>query len=207
MGTSGVGSASGSWLGPSGPTPRASCCAPAMRWSLAVLGALLLQPTTCTKMVFISTLMTLLAPCWAFSWWMRCAAFTACLTLSTLKIGSVAIAFPELEGLDLIYGCCCHNSTIGFVSVEVFHHHLMLLGMLEEGLIHYVLSFLFKSDPFLTSKCFIAWKSNSVLHTAFSASVWYWHLLTRSLICWSNWSVDSCSPCLMLLYISSMWFQ
>ena len=67
--------------------------------------------------------------------------------------------------------------------------------------------FFFNLTHFLTSKCFVAWKSNSVLHTIFSASVWYWHLSTRSLMHWSNWSVDSCSPCLMSLYISLMWFQ
>ena len=40
--TSGVGSASRSGLGPSGPTLGASHGAPAMGWSLAVLWALLL---------------------------------------------------------------------------------------------------------------------------------------------------------------------
>ena len=146
------------------------------------------------------------APCWAFSWWVRHAPFTACLTWATL--GSVAITFPELECLDLIYGCCCCNSTVGFVSVEVFYCHLMLLGMLEEGLNMWCpLSSSSDLTHFLTSKCFVAWKSNSVLHTIFSASVWYWHLSTRSLMHWSNWSVDSCSPCLMSLYISLMWFQ
>ena len=60
---------------------------------------------------------------------------------------------------------------------------------------------------FLTSKCFVVWKSNSVLCTIFSASVWYWHLSTMSLIHWSSWSVDLCSLCLMSLYILLMWFQ
>ena len=50
-------------------------------------------------------------------------------------------------------------------------------------------------------------KGNSILCTIFSASVGYWHLSTRSLMHWSNWSVDLCSPCLMSLYISSMWFR
>ena len=90
-------------------------------------------------MVFISTLVTFLAPCWAFSWWVRHVAFAACLTWATL--GSVAIAFPELECLDFIYGCCCCNSTIGLVSVEVFYCHLMLLGMLEKGFVCDFLSF------------------------------------------------------------------
>ena len=65
----------------------------------------------------------------------------------------------------------------------------------------------FNLTHFLTSECFVAWKSNSVLHTVFSALVWYWHLSTISLIHLLRWSVDSCSPCLMSLYISLMWFQ
>ena len=117
MGTLSVGSASRSQLGLSAPTLRASHSATATGWSFGVLGALLLQPTTCTKIVFIYTFMTFLALCWAFSQWMRHAAFTTCLTWATL--GSVVIAFPEIEWLDLIYGCCCCNSTIGFVLVEV----------------------------------------------------------------------------------------
>ena len=100
--------------------------------------------------------MTFLAPCWAFSQWMRQAAFAACLTWATL--GSVAIAFPELECLDFIYGCCHCNSTIGFVLVEVFYCHLMLFGMLEEGLIYDVLSLLLQSDPLFDFKMFCCMK-------------------------------------------------
>ena len=72
----------------------------------------------------------------------------------------------------------------------------------------YVMSSLFFFDltHFLTSKCFIAWNSSSVPHTIFSGMVCYWHHSTKSLICWSSWSIDSCSPCLSL-YISLMWFQ
>ena len=149
VGTSGVGSASRYQFWPSGPTLRASCGAPGMGWSLAVLWALLLQPTTCTKVVFISTLVTFLAPCWAFFWWVRWAA---CLTWATL--GSVAIAFPEPECLDFIYGCCCCDSTIGLVSVEVwsFYSHPMLLDMLGEGLICDILSLFLWSDPFFDFK-------------------------------------------------------
>ena len=151
----GVGSASRSQLGPSAYTLRASRGAPTMGWSIAVPGALMLQPTTCTKIVFISTLMAFLAPCWAFSWWVRHAAFTTCLTWATLD--SVAIVFPELEWLDLIYVCCCCNSTIGFVSVEVFFCHPMLLGMLEKGLICDILSLLW-SDPLFDFKMFCCMK-------------------------------------------------
>ena len=52
----------------------------------------------------------------------------------------VAITFLEFEGIDLINGCCCDNSTIELVSVEVFDHHLMLLGILEKGCVCDVLS-------------------------------------------------------------------
>ena len=168
MGTSGVGSASGSWLGLSGPTFRASHGASAMGWSLAVPGALFLWPITCTKMAFISKFMTFLAPCWAFSQWMRCTAFVACLAWATL--GSVAIAFHKLECLDLIYGCCCCNSTIGFLWLKPF---IVILCSLAQYVAWYVTSslFFFNLTHFLTSKCFVTWKSNSVLHTFFSTSV------------------------------------
>ena len=73
----------------------------------------------------------------------------------------------------------------------------------------YVTSYLFFFDQthVFTSKCFVAWKNNSVLGSSLFASVVYWHLLTRFLIRWFSWSVNSCSPCLMSMYILSMWFQ
>ena len=41
-------------------------------WSLAVPWApFALNYNTCTKMIFISTLVTIFAPCWAFSWQVR----------------------------------------------------------------------------------------------------------------------------------------
>ena len=64
----------------------------------------------------------------------------------------------------------------------------------------------FDRTHFFTLKCLVAWNKSSVLCTSFS-SVEYWHLLTRFLIHWSSWSVDSLSPCLMSLYISSIWLQ
>ena len=78
-------------------------------------------------MIFISTLVTFLAPCWAFSRQVRHTAFTTCLTLATL--GPMALTFPVLEGSDLIYGGCCCNSSIGLVSVEVLNSCLMLFGV------------------------------------------------------------------------------
>ena len=154
MSTSSVGSASGSWLRLSGLTLRACHFAPAMRLSLTVPRVFLLWPTTSIKVVFISTLMTFFAPCWTFSQWVGCAAFTACLTLGTLKVGSLAIAFPLLESVGLIYSHWCGNSTIWFVLVEVFHHHFMLLSLLEKSLIHDILSPLLQSDLPLGFKMF-----------------------------------------------------
>ena len=101
---------------------------------------------------FISTLVTIFAPCWAFSWQVQLSTSATCLIWATL--GSVAVTLLEVEGLDLIDGCCCSNSSIGLVSVEVFYCHLMLLGMLEEGLICDVLSLLLWSDPFFDLKRF-----------------------------------------------------
>ena len=49
---------------------------------------------------------------------------------------------------------------------------------------------------FFTSKCLVVWNNNSVLHTSFSASM-YWHFSTRFFICWSSLSIDSSSPCLI----------
>ena len=88
----------------------------------------LFGPTTCTEMIFITTLVTFLAPCWAFSTWVRHATFTACLPKATL--GSLAITFPEFEGSDLVYGGCHYKSSIGLVSVEVPDCCLMLFGIL-----------------------------------------------------------------------------
>ena len=70
-------------------------------------------PTASTKVVFISILMTFLAPCWVIlSVGETYAAFTACFTLGTLEIGSVAVTFPVFEGTYFIYNCCCWNSTV-----------------------------------------------------------------------------------------------
>ena len=79
-------------------------------------------------MVFIATLVTFLAPCWAFSRWVRHSTLTAYLTLVTL--GPLALTFPVLEGPYLIYGGCHCNSSIGLVLVEVFNSSLMLFGVL-----------------------------------------------------------------------------
>ena len=88
-------------------------------------------PTTHTKMIFISTPVTIFAPCWAFSWWVRLSTSATCLTWGTLCF--VAITFLEVEALDLINGCCCGNSTTGLMLVQVFYCHLVLLGMLEKA--------------------------------------------------------------------------
>ena len=79
---------------------------------LSVPPSWLLGPTLGTEVIFIATLMTLFAPCWAFSRWVRHSTLTAYLTLTS---GSLALTFPLLEGPDLIY-CGWHcNSSIGLV--------------------------------------------------------------------------------------------
>ena len=79
-------------------------------------------------MIFIATLVTFLAPCWAFSRWVRHSTLTTYLTLVTL--GPLALTFPVLEGPNLIYGGCHCNSSVGLVLVEVLNGHLVLFGML-----------------------------------------------------------------------------
>ena len=108
------------------------------------------HPATCSKMT-VSALVTYFTPHWAFSWWVRLSTFATYFTWAAL--GLVAITFSVLE-MDFINACCYGNSPIGLVSVEVFHHYLMLLGMLEEGLICDILSPLLQSDPLLDFKMF-----------------------------------------------------
>ena len=129
----------GGWLHAVGTFGHQLASRPGMMWltfafassecaaGLSVPGSWLLRPTLCTEVVFIATLVTFSAPCWAFSRQLRCSTLTAYLTIT---FGSLALTFPLLEGPDLIYcGCCC-NSSIGLVSLEVLDGCLMLLGML-----------------------------------------------------------------------------
>ena len=88
-------------------------------------------PTLHTKMVFISTFMTLFAPSRAFSGWMRCSILTIYLTLtSSLGSGLRSLAF-SCEGSDLVdCGRRC-NSTIGLVLVKVLDGCFVLFCMLQ----------------------------------------------------------------------------
>ena len=132
---------------------------------VSVLGIFsVLGPATYTKMIFVFTLVTFFAPHWALSWWMRCAALAACLTWATLD--SVAVTFFKLDYLDCIDHCCCCKSYVWFVLVEVFHHHLVPLGMWEEGLIHNILSPLLWSDPPFDFKMFCCMKKQLCSHCA-----------------------------------------
>ena len=145
---------------------------------------------------------------WTFSWLVWCAALAACFTWAfSYSVAVACVAFLVFEGSDFINCWCYHGSTIELVSVEVLYCHFVLFGMCWRS-DSYVTSSLFFFDltHFLTLKCLVTWKSNSVLHTSFSASLLYWHLSTMFLVHWSKWSVDSCSHCLMSLYILSMCF-
>ena len=208
MGTLGVGSASGSQLGPSAPTFRASHCAPAARWFLTVLRAFLLWPTTSNKVVFISTLMVFLAPCWTFSRWVRCAAFSGCLTLGTLK--------------SWLCGHC-----LSCIWRNLFHLWLLLLQFHCLICVSLSLSPSFHA-PWNAGGGLDMWcplSSLSIWPTSWLRNVWLHEKATVSYIPFSllrsgtgisrlcPWYVGqagqltSCSPCLMSLYISSMWFQ
>ena len=159
-------------------------------------------------MIFVSTLVKIFASCLVFSWWMRCAAFATCLTWAMLEIGSVAIAFLVLEEIDFIYDCCCHNSTIRFVLVEVFYDYLVLLGMLEKGRVCNVLSPLLQSDPLLDFKMLHCMKKQLCSMYHFLSFQFGTGTILPDLLCVDL--VDQlslCSPCLMSLYISLMWFQ
>ena len=52
-------------------------------WDHLSSSSWLLGPALSTKMVLISTFMTLFAPCWAFSRWMRCSTLTTYFTLTS----------------------------------------------------------------------------------------------------------------------------
>ena len=73
----------------------------------------------------------------------------------------------------------------------------------------YVTSSLFFFDltHILTSKASLHGKATlfyvPIFHYRYCTGIF----LPSSLMHWSSWSVVSCSPCLMSLYISSMWFQ
>ena len=82
--------------------------------------------------------------------------FPALLTLAAFGLVAITVAFSVTE-MDLINACCYGNSALWLMSVEVFHSHLVLLGMLEEGCICGFLSLLFWSDPFF-------WLWNAWLH-------------------------------------------
>ena len=90
----------------------------------------LLGPALSTKMVLISTFVTLFAPCWAFSRWMRCSTLTTYLTLTSGPGSSPRSLAFSCEGSDLI-DCGRHcNSSIGLVSVKVLDGCFVLLCML-----------------------------------------------------------------------------
>ena len=103
------------------------------------------------------------------------------------------------EGFDGVDGGRLCDSSVWLVTLKIFDCHLMLLCVLEQGLDMWHLLGASLSAP-------ISWPQNAwshgtrarfyIPHTSFS-SVEYWHLSMRFLILWSNWSVDSLSPCLM----------
>ena len=157
--------------------------------------------------IFSTAFMTLFAKSWAFLVWVCCTAFVACFTCATLCSmwtacslqAAMAMTFLTISvGLDLVSCWCLGYFSIGLMSVEVFTVDLCSFAYWSRAV--YVTSshLFFDLTHFLTSKYFVAWNNNSVLCTSLSASE-YWHLFMRSLICWSNWLVDSLSFCLISL--------
>ena len=115
--------------------------------------------------------------------------FLPCLKLSialiVIRLGVPPLDLWQLKSFTVILCSLAYWSSVVYVTSS----HLF-----------------FDQTHFFTSKCLVAWNNNSVLCTSFSASM-YWHFLTRFFIHWSSLSINSSSPCLMSLYISSIWFQ
>ena len=108
----------------------------ALTWPLDVLRDLsvpsswLLGPALSTKMILISTFVTLFAPRWAFSRWMRHSTLTTYLTLTSGPGSSPRSLAFSCEGSDLV-DCGRHcNSSIGLVSLKVLDGCFVLLCML-----------------------------------------------------------------------------
>ena len=88
---------------------------------LSVPGSWLFRPTTCTEMIFIATLVTFLAPCWAFSWWVRLLHLPHVLPWLPLALWpwpflclkvlilSMVVAIATIGLLD-----CCHWTCVGW---------------------------------------------------------------------------------------------
>ena len=166
---------------------------------LMALFHILFGSATRTKMVLNTTFMTLFTESWAFLVHMWCPAFIAGfgITLpSDITLTSLTIFICS----GFIY--CCHmgNSTIRLMPIKAFNGHFVFLGINWSRAVYVTSSHrFFERTHFFTSKCFVAWNSNSVWWTMASFNNIFIH--------WSNWSVVLLSPCLMLLYISSMWSQ
>ena len=129
----------------------------------------LFGPELSAKMIFIATFVTLFAPHWAFSRWMRCSTLTTYLTL-TPGSGSRSLAF-SFQGSDLV-DCGWHcNSSVGLVSVEVLDGALCYFACCN-SLSNVTVSFRSVCDltHFLTLKCFVTWKSSSSQHLIFSSA-------------------------------------
>ena len=172
----------------------------------AVLGAFLLWPTTCTEMVFISTLVTFPVPGRAFSWQVRhLPHLPHVLPLQPLDLCTHYLSWIWRiwshqwwsPGSLLHWTCVCWSPrwlphAPWHVSVDCHTWGCLVLWCLKIW------------PTVLTSKCLVAWKRSSCHHIFFSGLQGITHLSMRSLICWSSWLMVSCSPCLMLLYILSM---
>ena len=167
-----------------------------------------------TKMIFKTTFMAFFAKCWKS---LNCVKFKLCYTYCS---------FCCLWYSDHLLCVSCWFCTF-LTAFECFNH--IYCSQLCDSSI-----WLWQLKSFTIISCSFAigvvlgmshpLVFSSIAPTSSLQSVWSHeievqfylpvsHLLStgifsmRFLILWSSWSVDSLSPCLMSLYISSIWFQ
>ena len=168
----------------------------------------LLGSATWTEMVLNTTFMTLFSECWAFLVCMCCTAFITGFAGATLSTAIALTFFTGVKCSYFIHCCRLGNSTGRLVSIEVLHGHFDVPWCIEVELcmsLHLAVSLNIPISLLqnvllcgIATLCDVPW---------LSASVAYWHLSMIFFIHWSNWCVVSLLPCLMSLYILSIWFQ
>ena len=169
---------------------------------------LLSQSAARTEMILKTAFVAFFAKCWTVFVWVHCVALATCFavfttwtTSSMWAAGSCAFLTVHLKVLitSIVVGCVIPQ----FDLWQLKSFTIISCSLAYWSRAWYVMSphHFFDLTHFFTSKCLVAWKRSSVLHTSF-LSVEYWHLLTGFLIHWSSWSVDSLSPCFISLYIS-----
>ena len=132
------------------------------------------------------------APSWAFSWVDEMCCICCLSYLGNPWLCSCYL-FYTWRILISSMSCCCHNSTIRFVSVEVFYCIISCsLACLMKGCVCDVLSPLLQSDPLFDFKMFCCVKKKLCpMYHFLIFSLVLASCPTRSFMCWSSWSVVS----------------